>query len=34
MVVDSEKILGRKIVVKHSRMENRCEKLELVKILG
>ncbi len=34
MVAVSEKILGMKIGVKNSKMENRCEKLESVKILG
>ncbi len=34
MVALCEKILGRKINVKNSKMENRCEKLESVKILG
>ncbi len=29
-----EKILGQKIDVKNSKMENQCEKLESVKILG
>ncbi len=34
MVAVSEKILGQKIGVKNSKMENQCEKLESVKILG
>ncbi len=33
MVAVSEYILGQKIDVKNSKMENQCKKLELVKIL-
>ncbi len=34
MVAVSEKNVGRKSNVKNFKMENRCEKLESVKILG
>ncbi len=34
MVADSEKILGRKNGRKNCKMENQCEKIKLVKILG